>query len=82
MISSAVVSVADTGPGIPPGELDKIFDRLHRSELTRKAKGSGLGLAIVRGMVAANRGRVHAENAPAGGSVFHVALPVPGRAHA
>jgi len=39
-------------------------------------KGTGLGLAIVSGIVKANRGRVFAENHPAGGAVFHVALPL------
>ena len=72
----AVVSVSDGGPGIPPGELDRVFDHLFRSESTRQTKGTGLGLAIVRGMVQANGGRIVAENEPTGGAVFHVTLPL------
>jgi signal transduction histidine kinase len=71
-----IVTVRDTGPGIAPEDLTRIFERFYRGERARSMKGTGLGLAIVSGIVKANRGRVFAENHPAGGAVFHVALPL------
>lgn len=71
------LSVGDSGPGIPPADLTRIFDRLYRCAGTRGVKGSGLGLAIVRDMVEANRGSIRAENIPGGGAKFTVRLPSP-----
>jgi PAS domain S-box-containing protein len=72
----AIISVQDTGVGIPFEDLNRIFERFYRSERTRSTKGTGLGLAIVRGIVEANGGRIWAQNAPDSGSIFHVALPL------
>ncbi|UPT72403.1 MAG: sensor histidine kinase [Elusimicrobiota bacterium] len=72
----AAVTVRDAGPGIPPAETEKIFERFHRTELTRKVKGTGLGLAIVRALAAANGGAVGAGNHPDGGAVLRVSLPL------
>lgn len=74
----AIVTVQDTGSGIPPEDLDRVFDRFYRSPRTRHIEGTGLGLAIVRGIVKANGGRVWAENVPGGGTAFHVRLPLAG----
>lgn len=70
-----LTTVTDSGGGIPPKDLTRVFERFYRSERTRKTKGNGLGLAIVQGIAKANCGRVYAENAPEGGAAFHVALP-------
>lgn len=70
-----VLSVKDSGRGVPHDDLCRIFERFYRSAGARRTKGTGLGLAIVAGIVKANRGRVFAENDPAGGAIFRVALP-------
>lgn len=68
----AVVSVADSGPGIPADILDKIFNPF----FTRKDKGTGLGLAIVHRVMEGHKGSVSAGNAPGGGAVFTLRLPL------
>ena len=69
--------VADQGPGIPPEEREKIFDRFYRlgSELRRETAGVGIGLSIVKHIVDAHRGKVWVENEPGGGCRFIVELP-------
>ncbi|MDQ7842001.1 MAG: ATP-binding protein [bacterium] len=69
--------VADTGPGIPPGETERIFDRFYRLDASRSraSGGSGLGLAIVKSLVEAHGGRVWVESREGEGSRFTVALP-------
>jgi signal transduction histidine kinase len=73
------ISVADSGPGIPPEHLAHIFDRFYKADAsragTRVASGSGLGLSIVRAIVSRHGGEVHAANAAAGGAVFELLLP-------
>lgn len=64
--------VQDTGPGIPPGELGEIFDPY----FTTKPAGNGLGLWIAQQIAVAHGGDLHAENAPAGGAVFVLTLPL------
>jgi PAS domain S-box-containing protein len=71
--SEVVVSVRDTGPGIPAEALETIFDRFHR--LPSRERGSGLGLAIVKGIIELHGGRVWAERQPQGGATFRLALP-------
>lgn len=70
------LSVSDTGIGIDPEELDRIFDRFYRSDAsrTRASGGFGLGLSIVRDFVTAMGGTVSAESVPGEGSSFHVLL--------
>jgi two-component system OmpR family sensor kinase len=74
----AVLEVRDHGPGLPADAGDRVFDRFWRTEggRTRGRGGSGLGLAIVKAIVQAHHGEVHAGNAPDGGAVFRVALPI------
>jgi signal transduction histidine kinase len=69
--------VDDDGPGIPPQDRERVFDRFHRldSPRTRDAGGTGLGLAIVRELVATAGGTVTAEASPAGGARLRVRLP-------
>ena len=77
---NAVLSVADTGMGIPPESLDRIFDRFYRVDKARSRQtgGSGLGLAIVKEMVTRNRGtiRVTSSHMDPTGSVFTLVFPV------
>jgi two-component system sensor histidine kinase KdpD len=70
-----VISVADRGPGIPPGEEARIFEKFYRAARDRAVGGVGLGLAICRAIVAAHGGRIWAENRVGGGAAFHFALP-------
>jgi two-component system, OmpR family, sensor histidine kinase KdpD len=73
-----VVEVADRGPGIPPGEESRIFDKFYRGRLAREG-GVGLGLTICRGIVEAHGGRICAENRSGGGALFRFSIPVPDR---
>ena len=70
-----VVSVADTGPGIPEEDLARIFDRFWRAEGV-KEKGTGLGLAIAKGIVEAHGGTIWAESQLGHGSSFFFTLPL------
>jgi two-component system, OmpR family, phosphate regulon sensor histidine kinase PhoR len=74
------VSVSDSGVGIAPEEIPKIFDKFYRVKhpRTRQVIGTGLGLAIVRGIVESHRGVVEVESEPGVGSTFRVLLPVIG----
>ena len=71
------VAVDDDGPGIPPGERARIFDRFHRTDFSRSRRGggSGLGLAIARAIVEAHGGGIWAEAAPEGGARIVFELP-------
>jgi two-component system sensor histidine kinase KdpD len=70
-----VVDVADRGPGIPPGEEERIFERFHRGAHAG-AGGAGLGLPIARAIAEAHGGRLVASNRPGGGAVFRLTLPL------
>ncbi|MEV0378802.1 HAMP domain-containing sensor histidine kinase [Nonomuraea sp. NPDC050643] len=74
---SAVLEVADTGPGVPAEHVPRLFDRLYRvSEgRSRAGGGAGLGLAIVSAIVRAHGGRVELDTAPGRGATFRVLLP-------
>jgi signal transduction histidine kinase len=69
------VSVEDSGEGIAPEEVARVFDRFWRHDPARSAGGSGLGLAIARGLVEAQGGRIWAENRPEGGARVSFTLP-------
>src|ERR1039458_105940 len=64
--------------GLPGDAGDRVFDRFWRTEggRSRGPGGAGLGLAIVKAIVQAHHGEVHAGNAPDGGAVFRVTLPI------
>jgi two-component system sensor histidine kinase KdpD len=70
-----VVDVADRGPGIPPGEEERVFERFHRAARPG-VRGVGLGLPIARAIAQAHGGRLTASNRPGGGAVFRLTLPI------
>lgn len=70
------LAVEDRGPGIPPEELPKLFDRFYQAKRARERKsGLGLGLYITKGLVEAHGGRIRVESEVGRGSVFSVWLP-------
>ena len=70
------IQIQDEGPGIPPSELEAIFQAFVQSSQTRDGSGgTGLGLAICRKILAAHGGRIHAANVAGGGALFHIFLP-------
>jgi len=72
------ICVCDNGLGIPPQHLDRIFERFHRVDngLTREVSGLGLGLPICKRIIELHQGSIWAESCSAGGSAFHLLLPV------
>src|SRR2546429_2624171 len=74
------VSVGDTGPGIAPEHLERIFDRFFRVDQSRSRAlgGTGLGLAIARLLAELQGGEIRVESAPGAGSTFTVWLPAAG----
>jgi len=74
----ALINVRDHGPGVPLSELERIFSPFHRveRERTRETGGVGLGLAIARRAVAVHDGTIAAENAPDGGLLVTIRLPL------
>jgi signal transduction histidine kinase len=75
---AVVVSVTDGGTGIEPALLERIFERFARADAsrTRREGGVGLGLSIVAAIARAHGGRCDARNAPGGGAVFELRLPL------
>ena len=67
-----LLSVSDTGPGIDPEVLPRIFEPF----VTSKATGTGLGLAISYDIIRQHGGAISAENNPQGGAIFKVRLPI------
>ena len=78
----AVISVEDTGCGIPKDQQDKIFDRYYQVRGSHQAQGTGIGLSLVRSLVSLHHGRIELDSEVGRGSCFRVYLPVHGAAEA
>lgn len=74
---AVTVEVADRGPGLTPGDEERVFEKFYRGP-GRDSCGAGLGLAICRGIVAAHGGRIWAENRLGGGVAFRFTIPLTG----
>ena len=72
---AVVITVSDTGPGIPPAERDAIWRRLYRGDSSRSQRGLGLGLSLVKAIVEAHGGTATVTDAPRAGARFTVRLP-------
>ncbi|KRB79119.1 hypothetical protein ASE07_05420 [Noviherbaspirillum sp. Root189] len=71
---SVTFCVSDTGEGIPPQNLEKIFDRFWQAELTRRL-GTGLGLSVAKAIIEQHKGRIWAESEAGEGTRFYFTLP-------
>lgn len=77
--SQLVVQVTDTGPGLPPDELSRVWERFYKADPARtpeRGRGFGLGLTIVKQLVELQNGQVFAESQPGRGSAFGFRLPL------
>jgi two-component system, OmpR family, sensor histidine kinase KdpD len=70
------IEVADRGPGLPPGDEKRVFEKFYRSPAARSRSGVGLGLTICRGIVELHGGTISVRNRAGGGAVFSFTLPV------
>ena len=72
------IRITDTGPGVAPDILDKLFDRLFRADPSRSREhgGSGLGLALCKAIIEAHQGTITAKNADSGGLEIKIELPL------
>jgi two-component system OmpR family sensor kinase len=77
-VPSAVLEVADRGPGLSAEQSERVFERFYRADQARgrTTGGAGLGLAIVAALVAAHGGNVGVDKTPGGGATFQIALPL------
>jgi signal transduction histidine kinase len=71
----ARLAVADDGPGIPPDERERVFERFYRADRSRTGHGAGLGLSIARWIVEQHQGRILAGESAGGGGAIYVDLP-------
>jgi signal transduction histidine kinase len=76
---NTMVSIRDTGYGIPAADLPHIFDRFYRvrNSTVKDIEGSGLGLAIVKSIIEEHGGQISVESKPGLGSCFRISLPLP-----
>jgi heavy metal sensor kinase len=70
-----VITVRDTGTGIPAGEIPRIWERLYRGDKSRSQRGLGLGLSLVRAIIRAHGGRIEVQSTVGKGSSFVIHLP-------
>ena len=73
-----VMTVADTGEGISPEDLENLFERFYRGDSTARRRGTGLGLAITREIVRAHGGEVSVTSVVGEGTTFRIAIPLAG----
>jgi two-component system OmpR family sensor kinase len=74
--ANVAIEIADTGPGIPPEDLEHVWEELYRGKGARSIQGSGLGLALVRAIVERHGGQATVRSRVGQGSVFTIRLPV------
>jgi signal transduction histidine kinase len=74
--SEVTLSVCDTGSGLAPEDVERVFERFYCADPAREGVGAGLGLAIAKALVEAHGGRVWAENRPLRGACFKIVLPI------
>jgi len=72
---AAIIEVRDRGPGIPPGEEERIFEKFYRGKSVN-IRGAGLGLPICRAIVQAHKGTIQALARAGGGTTFRISLPI------
>jgi two-component system sensor histidine kinase KdpD len=77
---SLLISVADDGPGLPPGDPERLFEKFQRGRSESNIVGVGLGLAICRAAARLHGGDIRASNNPGGGARFEISLPLAGQA--
>lgn len=75
-LDAVVIAVADTGIGIPPDDIPRIFERFYKADRARSGGGTGLGLAIAKHTVHAHNGRIWVESTEGVGSTFFFTLPL------
>ncbi len=75
--TQVVLTVRDSGCGISPEDLPRIWDRLYRGDRSRSQRGLGLGLSLVKAIIHSHDGRVEVESEPGKGSTFKIYLPLP-----
>jgi two-component system, OmpR family, sensor kinase len=75
---TALIEVADSGPGMSDGEAERVFERFYRADQSRSREsgGVGLGLSIVAAVAAAHGGSVAAQSSPGSGATFRIMLPL------
>jgi signal transduction histidine kinase len=73
---TAVIEVSDSGPGIDPADLERVFERFWHQTPPDGAVGSGLGLAMVKAIARAHGGSAEADRAPEGGAAVRMLLPL------
>ena len=79
---AVIIEVRDRGPGIPPGEEERIFEKFYRGQSGKapeNVRGAGLGLPICRAIVEAHRGTIQALAREGGGATFRIRLPLESR---
>ena len=70
------IDIADRGIGIPPEDLNRVFDKFYRVHRPDNISGTGLGLSICKGIIEAHNGFIGAENRPGGGTIITIGLPL------
>lgn len=76
---NTIISISDTGKGIPTNDLPYVFERFYRADKSRNREsgGTGLGLAVVKNLVEAHQGTIKVDNREGGGTVFTISFPKP-----
>ncbi len=71
-----IFAIKDSGVGIPPKDLERIFERFYKADPSRSKRGTGLGLSIARHIIETHGGEIWAESQPGQGSTFYFRIPI------